>query len=306
MPIAQTTSRREFLKTTAVASSGLLLGRSAIAADKADPYGGFKMGIQSYSLRTYTDVEVALKHTQTLGLKYWEAYSKHIPLSTIPAHIEKYQGILNDHGVQLVAYGVMGIDDNENKTRELFDFAQAMGLLSISANPKKEPAVFDLLDKLCEEYGIPIAIHNHGPGATYDKIADVEKWTKDRHPLIGACVDTGHYLRSDEDAVEAIERIGKRVFGVHLKDVKSIRDEAELARLMKELPKRRADRLKKEGKVMTILGEGELDVVGCLKALRALDYDRSLSLEYEENMENPLSDIEVCLKTVRKAVKKLG
>ncbi|MEZ6051225.1 MAG: hypothetical protein R3C02_07525 [Planctomycetaceae bacterium] len=57
---------------------------------------------------------------------------------------------------------------------------------------------------------------------------------------------------------------------------------------------------------MTILGEGELDVPGCLKSLRAQNYDRSLSLEYEENMENPLSDIEICLKTVRDAVKQIG
>ena len=42
--------------------------------------------------------------------------------------------------------------------------------------------------------------------------------------LIGACVDTGHYIRSDEDPVEAIERFGKRTFGVHLKDVKTIED----------------------------------------------------------------------------------
>lgn len=298
-------SRRQFLQTAALAAGSVWLGRASARAAESDPYGGFKMGIQSYSLRAF-DVETALKHSQALGLGYWEAYSKHIPLSTIPSQLQKYKALLGDHGITLVAYGVMTIDADENKTRELFDFAQGMELASISANPRKEPAVFDLLDKLCEEYGIPIAIHNHGPGADYDKIADVEKWTKDRHPLIGACVDTGHYLRSDESPVEAIERLGQRVFGVHLKDVKSIRNDAELEQLAKELPKNRAERLRQERKVMTILGEGELQIAGCLKALRQLNYDRSLSLEYEENMENPLSDIEVCLQAVRDAVKKLG
>lgn len=305
MPFISKIPRRRFLESSAAVAGGLLFGRLSSAKEESDPYGGFKMGIQSYSLRTY-DVETALEHTRTLGLNYWEAYSKHIPLSTIPSHLEKYRSMLDRYGVTLNAYGVVPINADENKMRELFDFAQAMGLASISSNPAKEKPVFDLLDRLCEEYQIPIAIHNHGPGATYDKISDVETWTKDRHPLIGACVDTGHYLRSDEDAVEAIERLGNRVFGVHLKDVKSVRDEAELERLARELPKNRANRLRKEGKVMTILGEGELDVLGCLKALRSLKYDRSLSLEYEENMQNPLSDIEVCLKTVRDAVKKLG
>ena len=33
------------------------------------------------------------------------------------------------------------------------------------------------------------------------------KENEDRHPKIGACVDTGHYLRSDEDPVEVIETV---------------------------------------------------------------------------------------------------
>ncbi len=298
--------RRSFLKTTGAAAAATALsplaGRGA--ENDADPYGGFKMSIQSYSLRAF-DVKTALKHTQTLGLKYWEAYPRHIPLSTVPAHIQEQKAMMAEAGITLLSYGVVGFSEDENKAREIFDFAQGMGLVSVSANPQKKPAVFDLLDKLVEEYQIPIAIHNHGPGATYDKIDDVVEWTKDRHPLIGACVDTGHFLRSDESGVEALQRLGKRVFGVHLKDVKSIRDEQELLRLARELPKNQADRLRREGKVMTILGEGELDVVGCLRVLREQGFDRSLSLEYEENADNPLSDIDVCLKTVRDAVQKL-
>ncbi|MCA9076535.1 MAG: sugar phosphate isomerase/epimerase [Planctomycetaceae bacterium] len=307
MTHSSTIDRRTFLQTAALTTGALALRPTSVlcAADDADPYGGFKMSIQSYSLRAF-DVDTALAHSQKLGLKYWEAFSGHIPMSTVPAHIKEQRAKLDDAGITLLAYGVLSFDDNETKAREIFDFAQAMGLVSISANPKKEDAVFDLLGRMVEEYGIPIAIHNHGPNATYDKIDDVVTWTKDRHPLIGACVDTGHYLRSDEDPVEAIERLQGRVFGVHLKDVKTIRDEAEQARLKKELPKNAFDRLQKEGKLMTILGEGELDVPGCLKALRAQNYDRSLSLEYEENEQNPLSDIEVCLKTVREAVKTLG
>ncbi len=296
-------SRRDFFRTVGVGASGMLMSRavSAVAAEEDDPYGGFRMCLQSFSLRGY-DTETALAHSQALGLKYWEAFRQHIPLATLPSQVQESRQLLARYGVRLLAYGVMGVNSNENEARQLFDFAQAMELVSISANPQKDKATFDLLDKLVDEYGIPIAIHNHGPGATYDKIADVEFWTKDRHPLIGACVDTGHFLRSDEDPVEAIERLGPRVYGVHLKDVRSIRNPAELARLAAELPAKEASRLKSEGKVMTILGEGELNLVGCLQALRQLNYDRALSLEYEENASNPLSDIEVCLKSVREAV----
>ena len=183
---------------------------------------------------------------------------------------------------------MLGFDANEAKTRQAFDFARKMGIDSLSANPKKDKATFDLLDRMVEEYKVAIAIHNHGPRALYDKISDVETMVKDRHPLIGACVDTGHFLRSDEDPVEAIQRLGKRVFGVHLKDVKTVTVGG------------------KKKKQFKIVGEGDLDVAGCLKVLRKLKYKRVVALEYEENPKNPLSDLAVCLKSVRAAVKSLA
>ncbi len=283
-------TRRTFLGTTSLLAAGAILSpRTGQGADTADPYGGFKVGLQSYSLREY-NAETALGHTRDLGLKYWEAYPRHVPLSTVPSEVAAQKELLGKYGVTLLSYGVVPFSADETAARRMFDFAHALGLVSISANPQKNVETFDLLDKLVEEYKIPIAIHNHGPKATYDKISDVETWTRDRHPLIGACVDTGHFLRSDESPVDAIERLGKRVFGVHLKDVRSVPGEAD----------------QPAKKIMTVLGEGDLDIVGCLRALRKLGYDRSLSIEYEENARMPLGDLEVCTANVRKAVEKLG
>ena len=285
----QTMNRREMLKLGTLGTGAVLAGplSTAFAGKSKDPYGGFKMGLQSYSLRGF-QVKEALKHTRTLGLSYWEAYPKHIPMGTLPKHIKEQKALLKNAGVTLLSYGVLSFDTNENKAREAFDFAKAMGIVALSANPNKDKGTFDLLDKLVEEYDVAIAIHNHGPKAKYDTISDVEKMVKDRHPLIGACVDTGHYIRSDEDPVEAIERLGKRVFGVHLKDVRTeVKDG-------------------KRDKHYTILGQGDLNIAGTLKALKKLDYQNALCLENEENPKNPLSDIEVCLSEVRKAVKKIS
>jgi inosose dehydratase len=279
--------RRNFLKISAMGSATVLAhGLTANAAKLADPYGGFRMGLQSYSLRGF-DVKTALEHSNTLGVKYWESYPGHIPLGTLPKHIQEQRSLLDEAKIKLIAYGVVEFDADENKAREKFDFAKAMGITSLSANPHKNQETFDLLDKLVEEYDVAIGIHNHGPGARYDKIRDVEDIVADRHPKIGACVDTGHYLRSDEDPVEAIEKLQDRVFGVHLKDVRTVTQG------------------EKRSKLFTILGQGDLDVVGCLRILRKLNYKNCLALEYEENPSNPLSDIEVCLETVRKAVKKI-
>ncbi|MFN0056753.1 MAG: sugar phosphate isomerase/epimerase family protein [Planctomycetales bacterium] len=274
-------NRRQFLKTGALAA--VALGASSLtlpAADKpADPYRGFKMGIQSYTLREFT-VQEALKMSVELGLRHWETFPAHIAVGTLPKYIADQKAMLDAAGVKLVAFGVVGFDANEAKAREVFDFAKAIGIRSISADPTKDEATFKLLDKLVEEYGIAIAIHNHGPGHRYDKIDDVVNAVKDHHQKIGACVDTGHYLRSKESPVEAIERLKGRVYGVHLKDVK-------------------------DATQFKILGEGDLDVLGCLKALQKQKYDYCLALEYEESAKNPMPDLQICMKNLKAALEKL-
>jgi sugar phosphate isomerase/epimerase len=282
----ETSSRRQFLKVAAAGAAAAFVPRLALGEDK-DPYAGLKMGMQSYSLRAY-DAPTALQHTKELGLKYWESFPKHIPLTTLPKQIADSKALLKDAGITLMAYGVVDFDANETKARQMFDFAKAIGLYSISANPRKDKATFDLLDKLVAEYDIPIAIHNHGPRARYSKISDVADIVKDRHPKIGACVDTGHYLRSDENPVEALERLSNRLYGVHLKDVRTVEQNG------------------RRKKIFTIVGQGDLDVLGCLRVLKKLNYQGCLSLEYEENEQNPLSDIAVSLQAVRDAAAKLG
>ena len=163
-------SRREFLQWTAAAAGAAVLSPVVGLAADPDPYGGFKMGLQSYSLRGFKDAKIALQHTQKLGLKYWESFRNHIPMDTAPEKIEATKALLKEFGVTLVAFGVEGFNDNEGAARKAFDFAKAMGVMSISADPQKNKATFDLLDKLVAEYDIAIAIHNHGPKASYDKV----------------------------------------------------------------------------------------------------------------------------------------
>ena len=285
----QNFSRRDFLATGVVSTTTLLFGSSLSAAPKTKKdrdespekidWKGFKMGIQSYSMRGFK-LDKAIEECKKLQLFYWESFKDHLPVTTVPGEIAKQKELLDANGIKLLAYGVLSFDENETKAREYFDYAKAVGIETLSANPKKTEETFKLLDKLVEEYQINIAIHNHGPKADYDKIDDVVNAVKDHHPRVGACVDTGHYLRSSESPVEAIERLKGRVYGCHLKDVK-------------------------DTKVFKILGEGDLDVLGCLKALKAQDYQHVLALEYEEHPENPVPDLEICLTNLRAALAKL-
>lgn len=278
----QTLTRRQVLASAvAAAAGGWALSRAGFAADQAasgGTYGPFKMGLQSYSLRGLTkngkpDLETALKATKELGLTYWESYPAHIPAN--PAHALAYKKKAAEYGVTVIGYGVNHFGKNHDANRKLFEFAKAMGLGYMSADPDLDS--FDSLDKLVEEYGVAIGIHNHGPGHKYDKIDKIAAAIKDHSPKIGCCIDTGHFLRSREDPVRAVEVFGKRTFGVHLKDVK-------------------------DAKTFTVLGKGDLRTADLLKALAAIKYDYCLAVEYEEHPDNPVAEIAECLTAARAAL----
>jgi len=280
MIVEETLTRRSLLRRAALGGAGLVA--ASLLADSAEaqrdsPYGPFRMGIQSYSLRGY-DLDGALAHSKKLGLRYWEAYSAHVPLTTDPAKVAELLGKLKDADVRLRAHGVSGFGADQAKNRAVFDAAKALNIRTLTADPTADS--LDGLEKLVDEYNINIAIHNHGPGSRYDKLQQVVDAVKGRHKRIGASADLGHFLRSGENPVNVIETLGERVYSVHLKDVK--------------------DRTK-----FTILGQGDMDLVGVLKALKAIKFREVMALEYEENPKDPISDIEACLAAVRAAAQKI-
>ena len=72
-------SRRRFLSTTTAAAGGsLLLSSWARAADADDPYAGFNVGLQSYTLRNFP-IDKALDRKST------RLNSSHIQKSRMPS-----------------------------------------------------------------------------------------------------------------------------------------------------------------------------------------------------------------------------
>jgi sugar phosphate isomerase/epimerase len=242
---------------------------------------GFVLGIQSYSLRDFP-VDKALDDIQQLGLHTVEFFEKHLSLGSSQEQIDQMKEQLAKRDIKLLAHGVNGFGKDEAANRRVFEFAKKAGIRNISANPS--PDAFDSLDKLVEEFDIRIAIHNHGPGASYDKVDDVLKAIQARHKLIGACADLGHYIRSGEDPVKAIRLLEGRLYGVHLKDFDQPKGDAK----------------------GVILGKGQLDVVEVFKALKKVEFpaDGALSIEYEEHAENPMPDLRECVAIAREAEKK--
>lgn len=274
MPEPIRLSRRDLLQAGAFGAVALATGRMAAADSRT--YGPFRVGLQSYSLRAF-DLPTALDMTRSLAVRYWEATQSHVPLTEDPAAIEKVRRLFADHLVALTDWGVQAFDGNAAEARRVFKFAKAMGIRHISADPA--PEAIPILERLCAEFRIPIGIHNHGPGSRYSTIGQLEAALHGASPGIGICLDTGHLLRSGEDPVEAIRKFRERIHGVHLKDVK--------------------DRQR-----FTIVGQGDLDVVGLFRELHNLRYRGLVALEYEEKPEAPGPDINLCLQATQDAIQK--
>ncbi|HJN10189.1 MAG TPA: sugar phosphate isomerase/epimerase [Pirellulaceae bacterium] len=284
-----TLSRRRFLALSTAAAAGAtfseipnILRAANLAAD--DPFGGWPIGVQSYSLRKFNTVE-AIRHIQGMGVHFAEFYSKHLAIDASADQLAETKKLLASADVTLNAHGVSGFSKDHEANRKVFAFAKRAGIKNITANP--EPDAFDSLDKLVAEYDIRICIHNHGPGALFDKIASVLDAVEGHDKRIGACVDTGHFIRSGEDPVEAVRKIKDRVFAVHLKDDTHKGD---------------------KGSHNVVIGKANLDVTGIFKALRDIKFpaDGSISLEYESNPDNPIDDMKQCLAVARESIAKVG
>lgn len=274
-------SRRKFLGMTAAAAGSLVLPRALRAADADNQYGGFNLGLQSYTLRDFP-VDKALQEINKLGLHSVELFNAHFNQKSTDSEIEAMKSRTAALGIKITGHGVNPFTKDHEANRRWFEFAKKAGIRNISADPTED--AFDSLDKLVAEYDIRIAIHNHGPGARYDKVADVLNAIKGHHPHIGACADLGHYIRSAEDPVRVINLLEGRLYGIHLKDF--------------------ADQKSKTKGV--ILGKGHLDVVGVFKALKKVNFpaDGCLALEYEENPKDPLAEVKECLAVASEAAKK--
>jgi sugar phosphate isomerase/epimerase len=284
-------TRRDFLQTSAAAALTICaLPRLSAAEDKkADDFGGFALGAQTYTFRQF-DLEPALKKIKELGLRYGEFYPKHIPLNATSEQLQAILKLCKEYDVKPVSFGVQRFTKNHDDNKKVFEFGKAIGIKAFSADPN--PDSFDSLDKLCEEYKIAIGIHPHGPTGK----GELHRWysaeiimaaVKDHHKLIGSCLDTGHLIRSAQlgkklDPAQEVRTMGPRNFGIHLKDHDN------------------------EKKTDVVFGKGVLDVPGVLKALREVKFTYAISIEYEANEANPSDDVRQCVQVFKDSVKKLG
>lgn len=281
-------SRRDMLRTGVAVGVSATIPSLATARDE-NPFGGFTVAIQSYTFRKF-NLEQACKRMSASGVHFGEFFRNHIPTDAKPEGIKTALKVCGDHGIKPVAFGVEAFTKDHAANKARFDFAAALGIKYLSADPT--PDSFDSLDKLCAEYKIAIAIHPHGPSGKgrhrWWSAETIMAAVKDHHELIGTCLDTGHLIRMAQlgeklDPAQQVKVMGARNFGMHLKDHDN---------------KRQTDTLYgKDG--------GVLDVGSVLKSLKDVKFGGYIAIEYEAKPEEPTEDVKALVGQIKEAIAKL-
>ena len=281
--------RRSFLKTTGALAAGLGLSgpgasRVLAAPAKGAPNAekiGWRLGCQAYSFNHYSFFEAVDKNA-SLGLHYIEMYPGQ-KMSNDKPDIRVGEGMaddarkdvkkkLKDSGVKLVNYGVCGLPKDEGACRRTFDFAKDMGIETIVSEPPLD--AFDTIDKLCEEYKINVAMHNHPEPSRYWNPDTVLKVCKGRTKRIGACADTGHWMRSGINPLDAVKKLEGRIISFHFKDL---------------------NKYGRQGAHDVPWGTGKANVKAILTEVHRQGLKAVFSIEYEHNWTTSVPEIAQCV-----------
>ena len=252
----------------------------------------WKLGMQAYSFKEFTFFE-AVDKTKALEMKYIEVYpgqtlSKEKPDVKTDHNMsseakELMLQKLRETGVKLTNYGVVALTNNEAECRKVFDFAKEMGIETIVSEPPED--AFELIDKLCEEYKINVAIHNHPKPSHYWDPDTVLKVCEGRSKRIGACADTGHWMRSGINPLDAVKKLKGRIISLHTKD-------------LNEFGNPQAHDV--------IWGTGAGNFKEILVELDRQKFKGVFSIEYEYNWLNSMPEISGCVAYFRKTAADLS
>lgn len=290
------TTRRDLLKTTAALGTAAFFGSqfgSLALADSAqestaqlDPntiYStmlGWHIGPQIYSFKNFPFEEAIKKVCQT-GSKSFELFQNQRLLKDkdIKVHagmskdeIKILKSLIADSGCVPHAMGVCGTN------RKDFDFAAELGFAQINSEPKFD--TIEEVNKLAEEYRINVGLHNHPKASIYWDPDIVLEQLKNCGSRVGACCDTGHWIRSGLDPVECIKKLAGKIVSFHIKDLN-------------------------EGKRDVPLGQGVCKIEEVMREVATQKMRGPFSIEYEADWDNNVGFVTEGIKFFNETAKKI-
>lgn len=263
-------TRRSFLRSSALAAAaaGTLPSLAEPRGETGKP-SPVKLGMCSYTFRNFTRAQMIgfLKQLNITELNAKDA-KDHLPQDPQEeaAAVADYKA----NGINLHAAGAIYFRKNtDDDVRAQFEYVKRAGIpVIVGGDPT--PETLPRIEKFVKEYDIKIAIHNHGPeDKLWPSPLDILKDIQGLDPRIGCCIDVGHTVRAGTDVVEAIHRVGPRLYNMHMKDLTSFTD--------------------KESQVA--VGQGKMPVREIFQALTAIRYPGFVDLEYEVHADDPMPGV---------------
>ena len=242
----------------------------------------FRLGIQSYCFRNFLPLNELVDALNKVSLRYVEIWPKHIPYTGSKEEQQKALDTLKENNITMDSYGQVVFSADEKAARQAMEFSKLAGIKAVTAHV--EPDGIQAAEKLTEEFGISLAIHNHGRKHIYGTFAQLDELFSKTSERFGLCLDTAWFLDAGEEPLEALEKYKGRIFGVHLKDF-TFDDQGNHEDV--------------------IIGTGGLKLPEFIRRLNDADYNGYLSLEYEGNPDDPFDDVIECSKQLQEAVNEL-
>ena len=263
------------------------VGKGSPSAQKL----GWELCLCAYSFNALTFFE-AVDKAKALGLTSIEGFDwqKLSPAKTSvqtgsamsAADRADAQKRLSDAGVKMLSLYCRALKA-EDEARKTFDFAKDMGIQTLVAEPPFE--AYDMLERLCNEYEINLAVHNHPAPSQYWNPETTAKVCAGRGRRIGSCADTGHWTRSGFNPVEALAMLKGRVINLHLKDVSEFG-------------------VKEAGCVPWGTGKGNIE--GILRELHRQGFKGAFGIEYEPYKPDNFQLITECVEYFESVAAKLA
>ena len=242
---------------------------------------GWRLGTQAWTFNSVTFFD-AVDKTAALKLKYIEAFpgqkvskeiNERMGPGMKPETIEAVKKKLKGSGVKLVNFGVTGISGTESDARKLFAWAKTMGIETLVTESDRP-----FNDKLAEEYGVKIAFHNHPNSWPPDKVL---KACAGKSKRIGACADTGHWMRRGIVPLDGVKKLKGRIVSFHFKDLDKMGGGHDVP-----------------------WGTGKGDVKAVLTELHKQGFKGVFSIEYEHRFT--MADLDKCVKHFNKCAKEIA
>jgi sugar phosphate isomerase/epimerase len=264
-------SRRQFLKVTgtgliAAGLSPVISIKGSSESPDKEVADHFTLGIAGYTFREF-NLEGVITIMKRVGVTNLSVKDFHMPLNSTKEQIEEVVGKLRNAGINVYTVGVVYMTTQE-AADQAFEYAKMAGVSMIVGAP--DYGLLPYVEKKVKDYGIRLAIHNHGPdNPLFPNATDIWNHIKDMNPGMGICLDIGHTVRDGANPSVDIERYASRIFDMHIKDV---------------------DMASKEGKTVES-GRGIIDIPAVVASLRKINYSGRCSLEFEKDMNDPLPGI---------------